>query len=132
MATLPATSDVFSALAEPNRRAILDLLVAGERAVNDLVALLGIAQPQVSKHLRILKEVGLVRVRKAGRRRVYQLQAEELRTVHDWTKHFEQYWSHQLHELKAHAESKAKRPRPSSSARCDGAHDADRNSSKQN
>ena len=131
MATLSATSDVFSALAEPNRRAILNLLAAGERAVNDLVALLGIAQPQVSKHLRILKEVGLVRVRKAGRRRVYELQAEELRNVHDWTKHFEQFWLHQLHELKAHAESKAKGPRRSDSAQCDGAHGADRNSSKQ-
>ena len=93
MARAATTTDAFNAVAEPRRREILDLLAGGERPVNDLVALLGIAQPQVSKHLRVLREVGLVEVRDLGRQRMYRLNGEPLKTIHDWLKGYEQAWN---------------------------------------
>ena len=107
MARSPTTSDAFNAVAEPKRREILNLLARGERPVNDMVALLGLAQPQVSKHLRVLKEVGLVTVRGAGRQRFYRLNAESLKPVHDWVSTFERFWDHQLDRIKERAEAKA-------------------------
>jgi DNA-binding transcriptional ArsR family regulator len=93
MARAATTSDAFNAVAEPRRREILDLLAAREWAVNDLVRLLGIAQPQVSKHLRVLREVDLVRVRDDGRQRVYRLNAEPLRPIHAWLSAYERLWN---------------------------------------
>src|ERR1044072_7166185 len=92
MARAATTADAFNAVAEPRRRQILDLLARGERPVNDLVALLGLAQPQVSKHLRVLREVGLVAVRDEGRQRMYGLNGQPLKPIHDWVKHFERSW----------------------------------------
>jgi DNA-binding transcriptional ArsR family regulator len=87
------TTDAFNAVAEPRRRQILDVLAGGERPVNDLVRLLGLAQPQVSKHLRVLREVGAVDVRDEGRHRVYRLNAHALKPIHDWVKTYERSWS---------------------------------------
>jgi DNA-binding transcriptional ArsR family regulator len=101
------TADAFNAVAEPRRRQILDLLAGGERPVNELVQLLGLAQPQVSKHLRVLREVGAVDVRDSGRQRLYRLNGHALKPIHDWVKSYEQSWSerfeamgHVLEELK--------------------------------
>jgi len=93
MARAATTADAFNAVAEPRRRQILDLLAAGERPVNDLVELLGLAQPQVSKHLRVLREVDLVHVRDEGRQRMYRLNAEPLKPIHDWLAKYEQSWN---------------------------------------
>src|SRR3954463_1342578 len=93
MARAATTADAFNAVAEPRRRQILDLLAAGERPVNDLVDLLGLAQPQVSKHLRVLREVDLVHVRDAGRQRMYRLNPEPLRSIHDWLGKYERMWA---------------------------------------
>ena len=93
MARAATTTDAFNAVAEPRRRQILDLLAQHERPVNDLVALLGLAQPQVSKHLRVLREVDLVRVRDEGRQRMYRLNAEPLKPIHDWLAKYEQAWT---------------------------------------
>jgi DNA-binding transcriptional ArsR family regulator len=93
MARAATTTDAFNAVAEPRRRQILDLLAAGERPVNDLVELLGLAQPQVSKHLRVLREVDLVHVRDEGRQRMYRLNAEPLRPIHDWLEKYERSWT---------------------------------------
>jgi DNA-binding transcriptional ArsR family regulator len=101
MARAATTSDAFNAVAEPRRRQILDLLTAGERPVNDLVALLGLAQPLVSKHLRVLREVGLVEVRGDGRRRMYRLNGRPLRPIYDWVKNYEQSWSERFDRLDA-------------------------------
>jgi DNA-binding transcriptional ArsR family regulator len=94
-----ATTDAFNAVAEPRRRQILDLLASGERPVNDLVGLLGMSQPLVSKHLRVLREVGAVEVRDEGRRRVYRLNGRALRPIHDWVKGYERFWSERLDRL---------------------------------
>jgi DNA-binding transcriptional ArsR family regulator len=99
MARSATTTDAFNAIAEPRRRQILDLLSRGERPVNDVVSELGLAQPQVSKHLRVLKAVGLVAVRDAGRQRMYRINAEKLRPVHDWVKTFAQHWEERLDRL---------------------------------
>jgi DNA-binding transcriptional ArsR family regulator len=107
MARAPTTSDAFNAIAEPRRRQILDLLAPGERPVNDLVGLLGLAQPQVSKHLRVLRAVGLVNVRGSGQRRLYKLNADRLKPIHDWVRTFEPFWDHQLDRIKQRAERKA-------------------------
>jgi DNA-binding transcriptional ArsR family regulator len=104
MARAPTTSDAFNAVAEPRRRQILDLLTLGERPVNDLVASLGLAQPQVSKHLRVLREVGLVTVRSSGHQKLYTLNAERLKVIHDWVKTFEPFWDHHLDRIKERAE----------------------------
>lgn len=93
MARAATTTDAFNAVAEPRRRQILDLLAQGERPVNDLVEILGLAQPQVSKHLRVLREVDLVRVRDAGRQRMYRLNAAPLRSIADWMQKYEQLWT---------------------------------------
>jgi DNA-binding transcriptional ArsR family regulator len=99
MARAATTTDAFNAVAEPRRRQILDALAGGERAVNDLVADLGLAQPQVSKHLRVLREVGAVQVRDAGRQRLYRLDGRALKPIHDWVKNYERSWSERFGEL---------------------------------
>ena len=99
MARAATTADAFNAVAEPRRRQILDVLAGGERPVNDLVNALGLAQPQVSKHLRVLREVGAVDVREEGRRRVYRLNGSALKPIHDWVKNYERSWSDRFDEL---------------------------------
>jgi DNA-binding transcriptional ArsR family regulator len=99
MARAATTTDAFNAVAEPRRRAILDVLVGGERPVNDLVHELGMAQPQVSKHLRVLREVGVVDVRDAGRRRLYRLNGPALKPIHDWLQAYEASWSERFERL---------------------------------
>ncbi|MDT4948060.1 MAG: hypothetical protein QOJ37_655 [Pseudonocardiales bacterium] len=99
MARAATTADAFNAVAELRRRQILDLLAGGERPVNDLVELLGLAQPQVSKHLRVLREVGLVDVRDEGRQRMYRLNGRPLKIIHDWVSTFEQTWSRRFDQL---------------------------------
>jgi DNA-binding transcriptional ArsR family regulator len=99
MARAATTTDAFNAVAEPRRRQILDVLVDGERPVNDLVALLDLAQPLVSKHLRVLREVGLVDVRDEGRQRMYRLDGRPLKQIHDWVKTYEQTWAHRFDQL---------------------------------
>jgi DNA-binding transcriptional ArsR family regulator len=103
------TSDVFNAIAEPRRRRIIEALAAGEeRDVTELVHTLRLPQPTVSKHLRVLRSVRLVTVSRRGRRRVYRLNPQELKTVHDWVKHYERFWSHQISRIKARAEQRAR------------------------
>ena len=99
MARAATTADTFNAVAEPRRREILEVLVGGERPVNDLVDVLGLAQPQVSKHLRVLREVGAVDVREDGRQRLYRLNGDALRPMHEWLKQFEQSWSERFEAL---------------------------------
>ncbi len=99
MARASTTSDVFNAIAEPHRRDILDVLVGGERPVGAIVDDLAISQPQVSKHLRVLSEVGLVRCRAVGRRRLYQLNPAGLRPLHDWVTKYELLWNERLDRL---------------------------------
>src|SRR2546422_8351088 len=99
MARAATTTDAFNAVAEPRRRQILDALSGGERPVNDLVSLLGIAQPHVSKHLRVLREVGLVDVREEGRQRIYRLNGRSLKPIHDWLKTFERSWERRFAEM---------------------------------
>ena len=99
MARAATTADAFNAVAEPRRREILDALAGGERPVNDLVRLLGVSQPQVSKHLRVLREVGAVDVREDGRRRVYRVNGRALKPIHDWLKTYEHAWSERFEEL---------------------------------
>ncbi|HEV8251340.1 MAG TPA: metalloregulator ArsR/SmtB family transcription factor [Gaiellaceae bacterium] len=101
MARAATTTDAFNAVAEPRRRQILDALAGSERPVNDLVAVLGIAQPQVSKHLRVLREVGAVDVRSDGRQRLYRLNGRALKPIHDWVKSYEQSWSERFDQLDA-------------------------------
>jgi DNA-binding transcriptional ArsR family regulator len=93
MARAATTADVFNAVAEPRRRQILDALAGGDRPVNDLVARLGLAQPQVSKHLRVLREVGLVEVRGEGRQRFYRLNGRPLEAMYDWVRRYERTWN---------------------------------------
>ena len=93
MARAATTADAFNAIAEPRRRQILDVLAGGERAVNELVAQLGVAQPTVSKHLRVLRKVGVVEVRGDGRRRLYRMNGKALKPIHDWVQAYEQTWS---------------------------------------
>src|SRR6058998_3468934 len=99
MARAATTSDVFNAIAEPQRREILVLLRAGERPVIELAEELGMPQPGASKHLRVLREVGLVRDRKVGKQRLYGLDARGLRAVHEWTGGFEQFWNESFDRL---------------------------------
>ncbi len=99
MARAATTADAFNAVAEPRRRQILDVLAAGERPVNDLVRLLGLPQPQVSKHLRVLREVGAVQVRDEGRRRLYRLNGPALKPIHDWVSGFERTWTERFDRL---------------------------------
>ena len=99
MARAATTTDAFNAVAEPRRRQILDVLADGERSVNNLVALLDLAQPQVSKHLRVLREVGLVNVREEGRQRMYRLNGQPLKPIHDWVSTYEQLWTERFDAL---------------------------------
>jgi DNA-binding transcriptional ArsR family regulator len=99
MARAATTADAFNAVAEPRRRQILDVLAMGERPVNDLVDELRLAQPQVSKHLRVLREVGAVEVREDGRQRLYRLNGEALKPIHDWVKSYEQTWSERFEQM---------------------------------
>jgi DNA-binding transcriptional ArsR family regulator len=109
MPRAPTTTDVFSAIAEPRRREIIELLAnRGALAVGALVAALGLPQPSVSKHLGVLRTVGIVSATKDGRQHLYQLEAKELKRMHDWVKKFEHFWSHQLDRIKERAERKAK------------------------
>jgi DNA-binding transcriptional ArsR family regulator len=99
MSRAATTTDAFNAVAEPRRRQILDLLAGGERPVGDLVRLLEVAQPQVSKHLRVLREVGAVDVREEGRRRLYRVNGHALKPIHDWVKKYERSWSDRFDRL---------------------------------
>jgi DNA-binding transcriptional ArsR family regulator len=99
MARSSATSDVFGAVAEVHRRDILDVLITGEKAVGAIVNDLPMSQPQVSKHLRVLSEVGLVRCRADGRRRLYRLDPAHLRPLHEWLAKYEQAWNDRLDRL---------------------------------
>jgi DNA-binding transcriptional ArsR family regulator len=117
MPRAPTTADVFNAIAEPRRRQIVELLARrGALAVGALAGTLGLPQPAVSKHLGVLRKVGVVAVSKQGKQRVYQLEAEKLKTVYDWAKAFEELWSRQLDRIKERAEQRAREqtesPRP--------------------
>jgi DNA-binding transcriptional ArsR family regulator len=101
MARAATTTDAFNAVAEPRRRLILDVLAGGERPVNDLVRELGLAQPQVSKHLRVLREVGAVDVRDQGRQRLYRLNGRALKPIHDWVSNYERTWSERFERMDA-------------------------------
>jgi len=100
------TSDAFNAVAEPRRREILSFLLMQERPVNDIVEALGMEQPSVSKHLKVLREVGLVAVRREGRSMLYKTNPEGIRPLHEWTQTFERMWRHQLLRIKEQAEAK--------------------------
>ena len=108
MSRAATTSDVFNAIAEPRRRQIVALLAdSSGRSVGEIVDAMALAQPAVSKHLGVLRAVGLVTVRSLGRQRLYALNPTELKPVHDWVKQFERFWSHQLDRIKERAERKA-------------------------
>jgi DNA-binding transcriptional ArsR family regulator len=102
------TSDAFNAVAEPRRRDILNYLALQERPVGAIVATLGLEQPSVSKHLRVLREVGLVHARRDGRRMLYRINSNGIRPLYEWTKTFERFWRHQLQQVKDRAEGKTK------------------------
>jgi DNA-binding transcriptional ArsR family regulator len=109
MPRAPTTSDVFNAIAEPRRRQIVELLARrGPLTVGTLVVTLGLPQPAVSKHLGVLRKVGVVAVQKQGKQRVYNLEAEKLKTVHDWVKAYEELWVDQLDRIKKRAEQRAR------------------------
>lgn len=117
MARAATTSDVFNAVAEPRRREILALLVVKELPVGDIVVALQLDQPSVSKHLRVLRETGLVHMRRNGRHKLYMTNAEAIRPLHEWAETFKRYWSHQLLRVKQRAEAAAaaenrKSPKP--------------------
>lgn len=99
MARAATTTDAFNAVAEPRRRQIVDLLSNGELSVNDIVDAMPVSQPQVSKHLRVLKDVGLVKSRADGRQRLYRLDAKALRPIHDWVSEYERHWNERLDRL---------------------------------
>jgi len=101
MARAATTADAFNAVAEPRRRQILDILGSVERPVTDLVRATGLAQPQVSKHLRVLREVGAVHVREDGRRRLYRVNPDALKPIHDWVSTYERSWSERFTALDA-------------------------------
>ena len=112
MARAATSSDAFNAVAEPHRREILSYLGLQERPVGDIVSTLGLQQPSVSKHLRVLRNVGLVHVRRDGRQKFYRINAAAIRPLHEWTSTFERYWRQQLIRVKERAEAKMKRVRP--------------------
>jgi DNA-binding transcriptional ArsR family regulator len=107
MARAATTSDAFNAVAEPRRREILNFLALEERPVTDIVASLGLEQSSVSKHLRVLRDVGLVRVRREGRQKLYRTNAAAIRPLFEWTSTFQRFWRHQLIRVKERAESQA-------------------------
>jgi DNA-binding transcriptional ArsR family regulator len=109
------TSDAFNAVAEPRRRQILSYLARQERPVGEIVISLRLAQPSVSKHLRVLRDVGLVRARREGRRVLYRTNADAIRPLHDWAKTFERFWQHQLFRIQERAEARMQgtsKPKP--------------------
>ena len=109
VARAATTSDVFNAIAEPRRRRIIDVLADGRpRPVSEIVTVLRLPQPAVSKHLAVLRAVGLLSVDKDGQHRLYRLNAGELKPVHEWVKHFERHWTHQLDRIKERAERRAR------------------------
>ena len=112
MARASTTSDAFNAIAEPRRREILSYLAGIERPVGEIGEALGLEQPSVSKHLRVLKDVGLVRMRCQGRQKLYRTNAEAIRPLHQWAATFERYWQHQLTRVKARAEAMARQGSP--------------------
>jgi DNA-binding transcriptional ArsR family regulator len=117
MARASTTSDAFNAVAEPRRRDILSYLAAQERPVGDIVTALGIAQPSVSKHLRVLHDVGLVRLRRDGRQIFYRTNADAIRPLHEWAGKFKQFWHQQLIQVKERAEANARRAENESKSR---------------
>ena len=122
MARAATTTDVFNAIAEPRRRQIVEMLARrGALAVGTIVVALGLPQPAISKHLGVLRKVGVVAVIRQGKQRVYSLEAEKLKIVHDWVKAFEELWTHQLDRIKERAERRARertdRQHPSNSAK---------------
>jgi DNA-binding transcriptional ArsR family regulator len=133
MARAATTTDVFNAIAEPRRREILGLLNDGrEWAVNDVVVRVKLGQPAVSKHLGVLRKVGVVTVVKRGQHRMYRLEAAKLKAVHDWAKTFERYWTHQLSEIKERAERKALERMISTDRNSNDRNSNDRNSNDRN
>jgi DNA-binding transcriptional ArsR family regulator len=110
MARAATTSDVFNAVAEPRRREILTFLARNERPVGDIVTGLKLDQPSVSKHLRVLRQTGLVHMRCQGRQKLYRTNADAIQPLHNWASTFEQYWTHQLSRVKQRAEAAAARP----------------------
>jgi DNA-binding transcriptional ArsR family regulator len=106
MARAATTSDSFNAIAEPRRRHILELLAADERSVGEIAEALALNQPSVSKHLKVLLDVGLVSSRRDGRQTMYRTNPEPLRDVHDWSGMFARYWRGQLRRIKTHAEGR--------------------------
>jgi DNA-binding transcriptional ArsR family regulator len=108
MARAATTTDAFNAVAEPRRRDILNYLAPEEQPVGNIVATLGLEQPSVSKHLRVLRDVGLVYVRRDGRRMLYRVNAEAIRPLHEWTRTFERFWQHQLNRVKELAEGRSR------------------------
>ncbi len=106
MARAATTSDAFNAVAEPRRREILNYLALQEQSVGDIVAALDLPQPSVSKHLRVLQDVGLVKARRDGRRMLYRVNAEAIRPLYEWTSLFERFWQHNLHRVKGRAEGR--------------------------
>ena len=114
MARASTTSDAFNAVAEPRRREILSYLAGAERPVGAIGAALGLEQPSVSKHLRVLHDVGLVRMRCHGRQKLYRTNAEAIRPLHQWAGTFERYWQHQLNRVKERAEAMVRRASPDS------------------
>ena len=109
MARASTTSDAFNAVAEPRRREILIYLAGAEQPVGAIVAALGLEQPTVSKHLRVLRDVGLVRMRCQGRQKLYRTNADAIRPLHEWAGTFERYWQHQLNRVKERAEQSARK-----------------------
>jgi DNA-binding transcriptional ArsR family regulator len=111
MARAATTADVFNAIAEPRRRQIVELLAQrGALAVGTIVVAVGLPQPAISKHLGVLRKVGVVSVTKQGQQRLYRFEAARLKPVHDWVKTFEEFWTHQLERIKERAERKARQP----------------------
>jgi DNA-binding transcriptional ArsR family regulator len=108
MARVATTHDAFNAIAEPRRRQLLELLAGRSMPVSEIVLHLGWPQPMVSKHLGVLRQVGLVRTERKSRQRIYQTNAAPLKAVHDWTRFFERFWGTQLHNIKARAEARAR------------------------
>ena len=104
MARAATTSDPFNAIAEPRRRHILEFIAGDERSATEIADALELGQPSVSKHLQVLRDVELVSARRDGRRTMYRVNAQTVRTIHDWSSRFERYWRGQLHRIKAHAE----------------------------
>jgi DNA-binding transcriptional ArsR family regulator len=117
MARAATTSDAFNAVAEPRRRDILNYLALQERSVSEIVDAMEMEQPSISKHLRVLRDVGLVRVRREGRHALYRTNAEAIRPLHEWTSSFERFWKHQLSRIKERAEEEAKTVQPDQHSR---------------